>query len=67
MSESKCKIAIGSAYQRPVRTDWSQEEWEWQNRLLAPPPIPLKEKIKSVCMALLWVAFIGALLLWSPR
>ncbi len=63
MNKPLCKVAIGSAYQRPLRRDFSPEEIFWQARLLDQRDgLTASQVIGSVLQLLLWVAFVGVLI-----
>jgi hypothetical protein len=59
-----CKVAIGSAYQRPLRRDFTPEEIFWQARLLDQREgLTVSQVIGSVIQLLLWIGLIG-MMLW---
>jgi hypothetical protein len=63
MNKPLCKVAIGSAYQRPLRRDFSPEEIFWQARLLNQRQgLTASQVIGSVLQLLVWVAFVGVLI-----
>jgi hypothetical protein len=58
-----CKVAIGSAYQRPLRRDFTSEEIFWQAKLLDKRQrLTASQVIGSVIQLLLWVGTIGVML-----
>jgi hypothetical protein len=63
MNKPLCKVAIGSAYQRPLRRDFSPEEIFWQARLLNQRQgLTASQVIGSVLQLMMWVAFVGVLI-----
>lgn len=53
---SGCKIPIGSAYQRPLRREFTPEEYFWQNQLIGRPENK-SELIGAIIGGLLFAAF----------
>lgn len=58
-----CKVPIGIAYQRPLRTDQTYEEQFWQTKLLEPDHHrDWRDTLGELsCLALLF-AFLGGVL-----
>jgi hypothetical protein len=58
-----CKVAIGSAYQRPLRRDFTPEEIFWQARLLDKREgLTASQVISSVLQLLMWLSCAGVLI-----
>jgi len=58
-----CKVAIGSAYQRPLRRDFTHEEIFWQARLLDQREgLTASQVIGSVIQLLMWLSCVGVLI-----
>jgi hypothetical protein len=58
-----CKVAIGSAYQRPLRRDFTPEEIFWQAKLLDQREgLTASQVIGSVIQLLMWLSFLGVLI-----
>lgn len=61
-----CKVPIGIAYQRPLRTDQTYEEQFWQTKLLQDDRVDWRDLLGSVtCLALL-VVVIGGIIVCLP-
>jgi hypothetical protein len=61
MNKPLCKVAIGSAYQRPLRRDFTYEELFWQDVLLRREESS-SEIMKAWTGALMLAATLGGLL-----
>jgi hypothetical protein len=58
-----CKVAIGSAYQRPLRRDFTPEEIFWQAKLLDQREgLTASQVIGSVVQLLMWLSCAGVLI-----
>jgi hypothetical protein len=57
-----CKVPIGIAYQRPLRTDQTYEEQFWQTKLLQDDRVGWRDVIEACTCALLLFAVIGGIL-----
>lgn len=63
MNKPLCKVPIGSAYQRPLRRDFTPEEIFWQARLLdCRDGLTASQVIGSVIQLMMWLAFVGVLI-----
>lgn len=59
-----CKVPIGSAYQRPLRTEQTYEEAFWQTKLLQRNTgMTVWQLVESVFMLLALVLVLGAIYL----
>ena len=61
-----CKVPIGIAYQRPLRTEQTYEEQFWQTKLLQDNRIDLRDHIESIVGILLLVCTLGGILACLP-
>lgn len=61
-----CKVPIGSAYQRPLRTEQTPEEAFWQGQLLERKRNTIWETVESIYMLVALVTVMGAIYICMP-
>lgn len=61
-----CKVPIGSAYQRPLRTEQTPEETFWQSQLLERKRNTFWQTVESIYMLVALVTVMGAIYVCIP-
>lgn len=58
-----CKVPIGIAYQRPLRTEQTYEEQFWQSKLLQPPDhTDWRDILQAISLWALLFTVVGGIL-----
>lgn len=65
-NQPRCKVPIGTAYQKPLSRDQTYEESFWQTQLLRDRQAKHREIAWSVISVALWAAMVAAFILFTP-